>query len=203
MEWKHLLHFHRKEFAYFVLHGGRIDSTVAFEGYWRYAQNVNTGLTQLKIDTEEGGGYGYKLSSTNMLPGHYTRGGGAATVRIEWVSHNLFGAGFATGWLPISSLSESNASTSLGTTNVVALQRYNVQLHGSIGPYRVHATATVFESTIESSEWDFGYMLALSTAYPLSPAIRIGVEVKWNNISKVQVSLLSLHARVLIILWEW
>jgi opacity protein-like surface antigen len=168
-----------------------------------------------RFGVDVGGGYAYKLSSTNTLPGNYTRGGLAATVRVKWGSHNVFGAGIETGWLPISSLSSSGASTSLGTTNieaslnavpllfVVALQRYNVQLHGGAGYYRVHATAAVFESTIQSSEWDFGYLLALGYAYPLSRTIRVGAEVKWNNISEVQVSLLSLQARVLISLWEW
>jgi len=123
--------------------------------------------------------------------------------------------GIETGWLPISSLSSAGASTSLGATNIdaslsavpllfiVALQRSNVQLHGGIGYYRVSATASVSESTLVSSEWDLGYMLALGYAYPISPAVRVGAEVKWNNISEVQISLLTFQARVLISLWEW
>ncbi|MBA4311658.1 MAG: glycerophosphodiester phosphodiesterase [Chlorobiaceae bacterium] len=47
--------FTGKNFAYFVLQAGRIDSTIILEGYWRYAQDENTGLTQLKLDPDEGG----------------------------------------------------------------------------------------------------------------------------------------------------
>ncbi|MBA4311659.1 MAG: hypothetical protein C0417_03410 [Chlorobiaceae bacterium] len=170
---------------------------------------------QFRIGVDFAGGYAYRLRTANTLPGNYTRGGFAANVRVKWGSGNIFGAGVETGFLPISSLSASGASTALGTTDIeaslsavptlfiVALQRYNVQLHGGFGYYRVSATATVFESTIESSEWDFGYMVALGYAYPLSSAVKVGAEVKWNNISEVQISLLSLQARLLIKLWEW
>ena len=180
------------------------------------AQSLPADTTaRFRVGVDVGGGYAYKLRSTNQLPGNYTRGGPATTVRVKWGSHNVIGAGIETGWLPISSLLSSGASTSLGATNIdaslsavpllfiVALQRSNVQLHGGFGYYRVSATATVFESTIESSEWDFGYMLALGYVYPLNPSIRVGAEVKWNNISEVQISLLSLQARVLVSLWEW
>ena len=180
------------------------------------AQTITADTTRhFRIGVDVGGGYAYKLRLTNTLPGSYTRGGLAATVRLKWGSHNVIGAGIETGWLPISSLSSSGVSTSLGRTNidaslsavpllfVVALQRYNVQLHGGIGYYRVSATASVFESTNESSEWDFGYMLALGYVHPLSRAVRVGAEVKWNNISEVQISLLSFQARVLVSLWEW
>jgi len=180
------------------------------------AQTLPTDTTvHFRVGVDIGGGYAYKLRLTNQLPGSYTRGGFGGTLRVKWGSHDVIGAGIETGWLPISSLSSSRISTSLGTTNIdaslsaipllfiVALQRSNVQFHGGIGYYRVKAAANVFESTIESSEWDFGYMLALGYVYPLSHAVRVGGEVKWNNISEVQISLLSLQARVLISLWEW
>lgn len=47
--------FAGKNSAYFVLQGGRIDSSIVLEGYWRYARDINTGLTQLVLDAQEGG----------------------------------------------------------------------------------------------------------------------------------------------------
>ena len=164
---------------------------------------------------EMAGGYAYRLRSTNTLPGNYVRGGATARLRLKWGSHNVVGAGIETGWLPVSSLSATNSSTTLGTTDieaslnavpvlfVVALQRFNTQLHIGLGFYDVRVSSTVFGSTIRSSEWDFGYMLSLGYAYALSPAVKLGAEVKWDNISEAQISMLSACVRVMVPLWEW
>lgn len=50
--------------AYVALQGGRLDSTLVFEGYWRYAQDLNTGLLRLRIDAQEGG----RELSQGMIP---------------------------------------------------------------------------------------------------------------------------------------
>ncbi|OGU24968.1 MAG: hypothetical protein A2X66_04950 [Ignavibacteria bacterium GWA2_54_16] len=47
--------FTGKNSAYFVLQGGRVDSSIVLEGYWRYARAVNTGLTRFMLDAQEGG----------------------------------------------------------------------------------------------------------------------------------------------------
>jgi glycerophosphoryl diester phosphodiesterase len=47
--------FTGKSFAYFILKGGIVDSSIIFEGYWRFAQESNTGLAFLKINLHEGG----------------------------------------------------------------------------------------------------------------------------------------------------
>ena len=161
------------------------------------------------------GGYAYRLRSTNTLPGNYVRGGATARLRLKWGSHQVVGAGIETGWLSISSLSATSSSTPLGTTDieaslsavpllfVVALQRFNTQLHVGLGYYNVRVSSTVFGSAIRSSEWDFGYMVSLGYAYALDPAVKLGVEVKWDNISEAQISMLSTCVRVMVPLWEW
>ena len=50
--------------AYVALQGGRLDSTLVFEGSWRYAQDLNTGLLRLRIDAQEGG----RELSQGMIP---------------------------------------------------------------------------------------------------------------------------------------
>ena len=47
--------FTGKDFAYFIFKGGIIDSSIILEGYWRYAQDVLTGLASLQINPSEGG----------------------------------------------------------------------------------------------------------------------------------------------------
>ena len=46
--------FTGKNFTYFVLKSGIVGSEIVFEGYWKYAQDSNTGLTLLTIKPDEG-----------------------------------------------------------------------------------------------------------------------------------------------------
>lgn len=47
--------FTGKNTAFFVLKGGYLDSTIIFEGYWRFANGSSTGLVSLHIKKEDGG----------------------------------------------------------------------------------------------------------------------------------------------------
>lgn len=57
--------FTGKNFAYFVLKGGVKDSSIVFEGYWRFAQDSKTGLAILRLDANEGGKQIMKNSTPN------------------------------------------------------------------------------------------------------------------------------------------
>lgn len=57
--------FTGKNFAYFVLKGGVKDSSIVFEGYWRFAQDSKTGLAILRLDATEGGKQIMKNSTPN------------------------------------------------------------------------------------------------------------------------------------------
>ncbi len=75
------------------------------------------------------------------------------------------------------------------------------QLNTGLGYYNVRSTSTVFNSTIESSEWDFGYMISLGYSYPINSTFKFGAEIKWNNISEVQITNLSLQIKLHMLLW--
>jgi opacity protein-like surface antigen len=171
--------------------------------------------TRFRIGVEFGGGYGFKLKSNNIIEGNYSRSGINWGMRLKWGSGNIFGAGLETGWISISSLSSEKVSTLLGKTNieaslnaipllfVVGAQYAGFRIHGGAGYYNVISRATVFESTIESNEWDYGYTLSLGYTFPINQKLKFGTEVRWNNISEVQISVLSLQASLLVKLWEW
>lgn len=74
--------FTGKNFAYFVLKGGIQDSTIIFEGYWRFAQDNKTGLATLKISSNEGGKQLLKNNSPNtsiILRGSFGDGSNSTT----------------------------------------------------------------------------------------------------------------------------
>ena len=169
--------------------------------------------SNFKIGVELGGGYGFKLRSTNKLEGNYSSSGMNYTLRLKWGSGSIFGAGIETGYLTVSSIESANQTTPLGLTNIsaslnaipllffVTTQYSNFQLNTGLGYYNVRSTSTVFNSTIESNEWDFGYMISLGYSYPINSTFKFGAEIKWNNISEVQITNLSLQIKLHMLLW--
>lgn len=171
--------------------------------------------TNFRIGFEFGSGYGFKLRSTNKLEGNYSSSGMNYTLRLKWGSGNIFGAGIETGYMTISSLESTNQVTPLGVTNIsaslnaipvifiVTTLYSNFQLNTGFGYYNVRSTSTVFNSTIVSSEWDFGYLVSLGYAHPVNTAVKVGAEVKLYNISEVQISDVAFQIKLLVKLLEY
>lgn len=70
--------FTGKNFAYFVLKGGIKDSSIIFEGYWRFAQDSKTGLATLRLDSKEGGKQALQNNAPNssfVFRGSFGEGG--------------------------------------------------------------------------------------------------------------------------------
>ncbi|MGB5873309.1 MAG: glycerophosphodiester phosphodiesterase family protein [Bacteroidota bacterium] len=57
--------------GYFIMQGGRLDSALYFEGYWRYAVSTQTGLLRLTIESDTGGKYllGDSTASSQIVLG--------------------------------------------------------------------------------------------------------------------------------------
>jgi hypothetical protein len=176
----------------------------------QYGQSQNLMDTpKFRFGVELGGGYGSKLRSTNYLDGNYSKSGFNISLRLKWGSGKYFGAGIETGWLQISSLKLGRAFTLIGETDIEAslnaipvlfilgVQLYDFQVHGGAGYYNVISNSSAFGNSIISSEWDFGYLLTLGYVIPSEGAFKLGAEIKWNNITEVQVSILSLQLRLL------
>jgi hypothetical protein len=174
-----------------------------------FAQEQETVSTKFRLVAELGSGYSYKLTEPKTTLGIYTRDGIAGTVRLKWGSSNLLGIGIETGWIPVSSTKNSALLSEFGTMNVSAalsavpvlavfsIQRMGIQLHTGLGYYRMSSTVTIAGSTMQSSEWNLGYLLSLGYARPLFSNYGLGGEVKWNSIVEQQVSIISFQIRLI------
>ena len=70
----HMSIFGTNNAVYCIMRGGSLESFIFFEGYWRYAANTETGLTEFKIAPGEGGDYiisGNGSSTQITLTGTY------------------------------------------------------------------------------------------------------------------------------------
>jgi hypothetical protein len=192
--------FNKLKYLFFV---------VFFYSFIVFAQEQEAKPTTFRLVAELGGGYSYKLSPQKTSLGIYTRDGIAGTVRLKWGSSNLLGVGIETGWIPISTTTNSALSSEFGETKLEAslsaipvlaifsMQRIGIQLHAGLGYYRVNSNVTILGSSMQSSEWDLGYVLSLGYVRPLVSDFRFGAEIKWNNIAEQQISLLSFHIRLI------
>jgi len=161
------------------------------------------------LTAELGAGYSYKVTTPKLTLGTYTRDGVSGTVRITWGKSRLLGVGMETGWIPLSSTTNAAlagefgplrldaALTAIPVLAIVSVQPIGIQLHAGIGYYRVSSVVTVGGTTSESSEWDLGYMASLGYTHPLHGDHRIGVEVRYNNITEQQITTASVHLRYL------
>ena len=166
-----------------------------------------------------GGGYSRNVSpgvpATASSGGDYTNGGFTGLLRIRGSKNHSISIGLETGWQHIAAVSQQNAQASgFGTTNitatlsaipvmgVISLQDYNVQLHGSVGIYRLLSKATLFGNTVSSSEWDMAFTLAAGYEFDLPGEYRVVPEFRWSRVNDQQKSFLSLMIRLELPEWE-
>jgi len=166
-----------------------------------------------------GGGYSRNISpgvaATASSGGDYTNGGFIGLLRLRGSKNTFISIGLETGWLRLSSVSQQNVQTNgYGSTDITAslsaipamavitLQDYDIQLHGSAGLYRLLSTATLFGSTVSSSEWDMAFTLAVDYEFLLPNDFEINPEFRWTRINDQQKSFLSLMIRVQFPAWQ-
>ena len=174
----------------------------------------SSAVTTFRLMGEISGGYSYKTTAAKQNLGSYSRGGIAGTVRLKWGSSNFLGVGIESGWLPVSSASNPSLPTEFGNLDVktsltavpllflFSIQRIGIQFHSGIGYYNIHSVATVGGSTIESSEWDLGFLLSAGYALPIAEGYFIGAEIKWYSITEQQISVAAVQVRYIYRLFE-
>jgi hypothetical protein len=185
--------------------------TATFASLSSHAQTRDARPFKLWLDC--GAGYSRNISpgvaATAIPGGDHTNGGFTGLIRMRGSRNNFITIGLETGWLHLSSVSQQNAQTNgYGTTNinatlsaipvmgVVTLQDYDVQLHGSVGLYRLISTASLFGNTVTSSEWDMAFTLAAGYEIMLPDEFELVPEFRWTRINDQQKSFLSILLRV-------
>ncbi len=182
-----------------------------------YAQAQNTKPFEIWID----GGGGYSRNITRVVQataspgGDFTNGGFTGLLRIRGSKNHFITIGIETGFQRISSVTQQNAqAVGFGTTDITAtlsaipvmgvitLQDYNVQLHGSAGVYRLISKASLFGSSVSSSEWDMAFSISAGYEITVSGEYKIIPEFRWSRINDLQKSFLSLMIRLELPSWE-
>ena len=165
--------------------------------------------TTFRIIAEIGTGISYKLNAPESTFGDYTRSGVAGSFRLKWSSSNRLAVGIETGWFPISLTTNPSVPSEFGNIGldaslsavpvlaVLAMQPMGVQIHAGLGYYRINSRVSLAGITMQSSEWDLGFMVAAGYAVPVSQQMRLGAEMKMFSITEQKISVGLLQVKMM------
>lgn len=172
------------------------------------AQDAANDTSSFRIIAEGGAGYSYRLSAAKLSLGDEQRSGPAVSFRLKWGSGRMVSVGLETGWISISSLETIRGTPEFGPMHIassltavpvigfISLQRSGIEAAAGLGYYRVSSVSTVMGVSMESSEWDLGYLLSIGYALPLNTDWDIIGMLRWNNIAEQQISAASFQAQL-------
>jgi hypothetical protein len=167
------------------------------------------------------GGLGYSLdvgalAQPTATPGaNYSNGGLIGLIRVRGSRSNFISVGLESGWQHLSSVTQQNAQAAgYGATNITAtlnaipvmgivtIQDYGIQLHGSVGFYRLISTATLFGNTITSGEWDMAFMVGVGAQIDLGATYKLLPELRFTRINDQRRSLIAFMLRLELPKWQ-
>lgn len=159
--------------------------------------------TTYKVNAVFGLGYSYFISSLAELDG-FNPHSFNATARIMWQPEHLLRVGIESGYLSFYSYKQSGFTSEYGTTDVKSslsaipiilifsmelFKEFEVSTGG--GVYFLFSEIDSYDNKVSSSIFSNGYYSSLSYYYPLNREIRIGGELKYYYISKIEDADLS------------
>ncbi len=161
------------------------------------------------------GGIGYSrdigaLTQATATPGaNYTNGGFIGMLRIRGSRSDFISVGVEGGFQHLSSVTQQTSSTSITASlnaipimGIITIQDYGVQLHGSVGFYRLISTATLFGHTITSGEYDMAFMIGMSAQIDLGPDYKLLPELRFTRINDQNRSLIAFMLRLELPRWQ-
>jgi hypothetical protein len=171
-----------------VLTGGvATDSSIIFEGYWRFAVNLQTGLLRCTIQPNEGA-----WTLLNNLPAD------TAMIIRGAMSFGSADPGTQFQFRFVRKLS--------GSFDIYAhrgVQYSDVDCHVGLGYVDLISTSTVNGITVKSNSWGMGMSVALGYAKEITPALSLGGEVRWMGLFDYGKSFLSFGIRAQVVALEF
>ncbi len=176
--------------------------------FFARAQDAAGDTSSFRIIAEGGAGYSYRISSAKLPLGDEQRSGPAVSFMIKWGTGRVVSVGLETGWISISSLETMRGTPEFGPVTIassltavpvigfISLQRSGIEVAAGLGYYRVSSVSTVMGVSMESSEWDLGYLVSMGYALPLNTDWDIIGTLRWNNIAEQQISAASFQAQL-------
>lgn len=171
--------------------------------------------TTYKVNAVLGFGYSYFITSLSELEGLNPHSFNA-TVKIMWQPEHLLRVGIESGYLSFYSYKQSGFTSEYGTTDVksslaavpiilvFAMELFdNLEVSSGVGVYFLFSEIDSYNNKVSSSVFSNGYYSSLSYYYPLNKDIKIGGELKYYYISKIEDADISLQFIFKYNFWEY
>ena len=161
--------------------------------------------TTYKVNAVVGLGYSYFLSSLSELNG-FNPHSFNATARIMWQPEHLLRVGIESGYLSFYTYKQSGFTSEYGTTDVKSslsavpiilifsmelFKEFEVSTGG--GVYFLFSEIDSYDNKVSSSIFSTGYYSSVSYYYLLNKDIKVGGELKYYYISKIEDADISLQ----------
>ena len=157
-----------------------------------------TADTTYKVNAVVGFGYSYFISSLSELDG-FNPHSFNATAKIMWQPEHLLRVGIESGYLSLYSYKQSGFTSEYGTTDVksslsavpiiliFSMELFReFEISTGVGVYFLFSEIDSYDNKVSSSVFSNGYYSSLSYYYPFNQEIRIGGELKYYYISKIE-----------------
>lgn len=169
------------------------------------AQDKDT-LYSLSVDV----GGGYLRYITTLDYESLDQNGFSGTVRVMWHPEHLLSLGIETGYLYLYSINPKITTIELGTSeakaSMISIPVFaifsmkifpellpNLEVKFGTGVFLLYNRGEIFNEKIKNSLLSIGMTTGLSYLHPLNEDIALGGEIKFQNISKMQDSDLTVQ----------
>lgn len=161
-------------------------------------------------------GFGYARFITDIEGSGLDKNGYSGTFRIMWQPEHQLRVGLETGYYHLYRFEVKNYQTDFGTTNAhstlnalpvflnmtMAVSR-SIDIFAGIGPTILYTSFESHGSKNESSQWSTSYIIGGNYTHEISDKIKLGGELKYYHINKIEDGTLTLQFIFVYNLLSW
>lgn len=161
-------------------------------------------------------GLGYSRFISDMNFDGLNKNGYSGTLRFMWQPEHLLRIGIETGYYRLYSFEQKNIDTEFGTTDAqssldalpvfinVTMQIIRpLEIFAGLGPTFLSTSFESFGSKSESSQISTSYIVGANYFHDISDKIKIGGELKYYRINKIEDGTITLQFMFVYNLFNW
>ena len=161
-------------------------------------------------------GLGYARFITDMDTDGLNKNGYSGTIRVMWKPEHLLRVGIETGYYHLYSIQQDNIQTEFGVTDAQSsLYAYpvllnwamqitpNLEIFAGIGSTFLNTSFTSFGSEVNSTKISTSYIIGGAYTYNISAKIKLGGELKYYRINKIEDGTITLQFILVYKLFDW
>ena len=161
-------------------------------------------------------GLGYARFITDMGLSGLNKNGYSGSLRVMWQPEHLLRIGLETGYYRLYSFQQENIQTEFGTTDAQssldalpiflnwAMQlTSDLEIFAGIGPTFLYTSFESFGFKAKATQISTSYIVGGTYTHDISPKIKLGGELKYYRINKIEDGTITLQFIFVYKLFDW